>query len=94
MCYTLPMSENQQNWIPWARTLQRWGVRETVAYLLETAGSLNILAAQLLYISQPLLSGVVSPHSIGAFARLLENPAERGEFVSYLREAPSSDASA
>ncbi len=88
------MSENQQNWIPWARTLQRWGVRETAASVLETAGSLNILAAQLLYISQPLLSGVVSPQSMHAFARLLENPAERSEFVAYLREAPSSGSGA
>lgn len=83
------MSENQRIWICWARVLQRWGMREGVASLLEASGSLSVLFAQVLYLSQPLLSSTVSPRSLHAFAQVLENPADRQEFVSFLREAPT-----
>jgi hypothetical protein len=83
------MSENQPVWINWARALQRWGIREGVASVLEAAGSLSVLFAQILYLSQPLLSGIVSSHSLHAFAQILENPKDRQEFVSFLREAPT-----
>jgi hypothetical protein len=89
LCYTLFMSEDQQNWITWARTLQKWGLRETAASLLDSAGSLSILLAQILYLSQPLLSGTISSHSLQAFAQVLENPVDRKEFVSFLRETSS-----
>ena len=83
------MSENQSIWINWARALQRWGMREGVASALEAAGSFSVLFAQLLYLSQPLLSGTVSSRSLHAFAQVLENPKDRQEFVSFLREAPT-----
>ena len=83
------MSENQPIWINWARALQRWGMREGVASALEAAGSLNVLFAQLLYLSQPLLSGTVSAYSLHALAQVLENPTDRREFVSFLKEAPT-----
>jgi hypothetical protein len=88
------MDENQQIWKVWASTLQRWGIKNGVASLLETAGSLTVLMAQVLYLSQPLLSGAVSSHSIHAFAQVLENPIDRREFISFLREAPTSGPSA
>jgi hypothetical protein len=88
------MNESQRIWISWSRAFQHWGIGEGVAVALEAAGSLSVLAAQILYISQPLLSGVVSAHSLQAFAQMLENPAEKQAFVSLLREAPSSGTSA
>jgi hypothetical protein len=94
LCYTLTMDENQHIWISWARTLQRWGIIEGVASFLETAGSLSVLFAQILYLSQPMLSGAVSSRSLRAFAQVLENPADRREFVSFLREAPTSGTGA
>ena len=81
------MSENQHNWIAWARTLQRWGLKEATATVLETAGSLNMLVAQLLYLGQPLLSGTLYSGSLNSFAQLLENPSDRKEFASFLSEA-------
>jgi hypothetical protein len=86
------MSENQQNWIVWARMFHRWGVSEPGASLLEAAGSLSVLFAQLLYLSQPLLSGAVSAGSLNDFAQVLENPTDRQKFISLLREAPTSGA--
>jgi hypothetical protein len=88
------MDENQHIWINWASTLQRWGIKDGVASFLETAGSLTVLFAQVLYLSQPLLSGAVSSRSLHAFAQILENPNNRREFVSFLREAPTSGQSA
>jgi hypothetical protein len=87
------MDENQQIWTSWARTLQRWGIKNGAASLLETAGSLTVLFAQVLYLSQPLLSSAVSSRSLHAFAQVLENPIDRREFVSFLREAPTSGPS-
>jgi hypothetical protein len=87
------MNENQSIWISWSRVLHRWGISEGVASVLEGAGSLSMLAAQILYLSQPLLSGVISAHSLQAFAQMLENPAEEHAFVSFLRGASSSGTS-
>jgi hypothetical protein len=69
-------------------------MREAAASLLDSAGSLGLLAAQVLYLSQPLLSGTISSSSLCAFTQVLENPTYRQEFVSFLREAPSSGTGA
>ena len=86
LCYTLNMSENRPIWTSWARTLQHWGINKGVASLLDSAGSLAVLFAQVLYVGQPLLSGAVSYRSLDVIARVLEDPAERREFVTVLRE--------
>jgi hypothetical protein len=88
------MSENQQNWISWARQLQHWGIKDGVAALLEAAGSLNVLLAQLLYIGQPLLSSIFAPASLETFALTLENPEYRQTFIAMLREVPNRGSSA
>jgi hypothetical protein len=80
------MSEIRPIWINWARTLQHWGINKGVASLLDSAGFLSVLLAQVLYISQPLLYGAVSHQSLDTFACLLENPTERQKFVAELRE--------
>ncbi len=88
------MSENQQNWTDWARTLQRWGIKDGIASLLETTGSLGILLAQIVYLTQPILSGTLFSGSLLAFARVLEDPDDRREFITFLRETPTSGTSA
>ena len=88
------MDKNQSTWDSWARALQRWGIRKSAASLLEAAGSLSVLVAQVLYLSQPLLSGAVSSRSLQAFAQVLENPVDKREFISFLRESPTSGTSA
>jgi hypothetical protein len=82
------MSENQQNWINWARTFEYWGIKDGVASLLEIGGSLNVLIAQILYLSQPILSGIISPGTLNSIALMLENPGDRREFITFLKEAP------
>lgn len=94
LCYTLRMSEDQKYWNAWARTLQMWGIKNTAASVIESAGSLGMLFAQLLYLSQPLLSGTIPSGSIQEIAQVLENPTQRKEFAAFLREAPSSGTGA
>lgn len=88
------MDENQPIWESWARALQHWGIRDIVASLLETAGSLSVLAAQVLYLSQPLFTGAISIRALKAAAQTLENPVDRQKFVSILREAPTRGSGA
>lgn len=88
------MSENQPIWIAWARTLQHWGINKGVASLLEVTGSISILFAQLLYLSQPLLSGVVSARTVDTFASVLEDPVARQQFLSVLREETTRERAA
>lgn len=88
LCYTLIMNEKQSIWASWSRTFHQWGISEGVASILEESGSLSMLVAQFLYISQPLLQGVISARSLQAFAQVLENPIEKRAFISFIREAP------
>jgi hypothetical protein len=88
------MRENQPIWMDWARMLEHWGINMGVASLLEATGSLCVLLAQLLYLSQPLLSDMIPSHSADAFVRILENPAERQEFVALLRERSAHEPAA
>jgi len=81
------MSEYQESWLYWARVLQRWGIKNGVATLLEIAGSLTMVMAQILYLFQPTLSGAVSSSSLRAIARILESPDDRLEFITFLRKA-------
>ena len=84
------MDEYLPTWMRWSRVLHQWGVSDGVATVLENIGSLSLLGAQLLYLSQPLVCSVVSDHSLQAIAQVLEDPAKKQAFASFLREAPSS----
>jgi hypothetical protein len=81
------MAENPHIWHTWASNLHRWGVKDGAAVLLEAAGPLTMLLAQLVYLSQPLLGKSVSGDSLNALASMLEEPAQTKAFVEILREA-------
>ena len=83
------MSENPPTWMNWRSRLRRLGISEIVAILLDGAGSMTVLFAQVVYLSQPLLSGVISHHTLNALAQVLENTIDRQRFISFLREAPT-----
>ncbi len=88
------MSEIQSDWINCARTLQLGGMNKGVAFLLEEAGPLCVLFAQLVYLSQPLFSGVLSSHSMEAIARVLEDTQSRQKFIGTLREGKADGSNA
>lgn len=80
------MDENQPLWMSWSRFLHQWGISDGVAEALEGSGSLSLLTAQVLYLSQPLLTGVITDHSFQALAQVLEDPAKKQAFITFLRE--------
>ncbi len=81
------MNEKSQIWQSWADFLHRWGVKEIVASLLEAGGLLNLLAAQAVYLGQPLLGTLIAPAQLNTLASMLESETETLSFVNYLREA-------
>jgi len=83
------MDEDQQIWRSWARFLQRWGLEQWVASILEVAGPISVLGAQLVYIGSPLLKYTLPATQLDALARMLEDTGHTQAFVSCLREARS-----
>jgi hypothetical protein len=80
------MQPDRSYWVGWARSLQRLGLQEIVAALLEAAGPMTILFAQAVYVGQPLLRGAVSGERLQALARMFEDPQESRTFANFLRE--------
>lgn len=66
--------------------MHRWGVEDLVAYLLEAAGPLTVIAAQLIYIGQPILRGLVPEKHLVVLSALLEDDVQRAAFVNYIRD--------
>lgn len=84
------MENNQTIWRDWARKLHGWGVQDLAASLLEGAGPLTLLGAQLIYLGQPLLRWAVPDGQLLALAALLEEPDHTRAFAAYLREGPAA----
>lgn len=74
--------ENREKWI---QTLHNLRLQHFTAAFLEAMGPINILGAQLVYLSQPILSPFVSPDLSQDFARILEDPTETALFIKALR---------
>jgi hypothetical protein len=81
------MDEDQQIWRSWARFLQRWGLEQWVASILEVVGPLSVLGAQMVYVGSPLLKYALPATQLDALARMLEDTGHTQAFVSCLREA-------
>ena len=81
------MKMDQQIWQVWASILHRWGLKDLAASLLEAAGPLAVLGAQVVYMGQPLLERVLPLGHMGALASLLEDADQAQAFVTFLREA-------
>lgn len=83
------MKADQQIWQAWADKLHRWGLGDWVAFVLEAAGPLTLLGAQMIYLSQPFLSSVWVNGQMEALAGMLEEPDRTKMFVTFLREEHS-----
>jgi hypothetical protein len=92
LCYTLNMdvNVNQAVWRDWAAILQRWGMRDLAASFLEALGPLVIFGAQAVYVSQPLLNGIIPTNRLQALADLLEDSSQVKAFAAFLREEDST----
>lgn len=84
------MIPDHPSWEVWIKTLRHWGMQSLVASLLEAAGPLTMLGAQFIYLSQPVLNGIMPGRQVDALATLLEDPAETRQFIVSLRESSLS----
>ena len=81
------MNSLRANWPEWTETLRRMGMDGYVAWLLEAAGPLNVIGAQLLYLSQPFVASQKSDQ-FTALANLLEQEGEARAFAAHLKGQP------
>lgn len=80
------MQPDRSYWPEWARLLQRWGLNELAAALLESAGPLTFFLAQLVYVGQPLFGNGYAGSRLDALARMFEDQEESRSFAIFLRE--------
>lgn len=80
------MSPDQHLWRRWAHNLHKWGLAGLAASLLEAAGPLNLLAAQVVYMIQPLADRAMPDDHWRALTQMLEDTKEAQSFASLLRE--------
>ncbi len=85
------MQPERKFWPEWARFLHLWGLDNVAAAMLETAGPLTIILAQLVYFSQPLIGQGASAGRLQALANLFEDQEESRSFAIYLREEKPRD---
>ena len=84
------MEDDRHIWRAWADFLQRWGLREWIATLLEAAGPLALLGAQCLYVTQPFYKYTPVYGHLDQLSRMLECQEDTRAFVRLLRETSSS----
>lgn len=80
------MKAHAHIWQGWIDQLNQWGLGEFAATLLEATEPLNLIAAQFIYVGQPMLKGLIPAENITAFVNMLEDPKETSTFVAQLRE--------
>jgi hypothetical protein len=78
--------KNQENREKWIQALYKLRLQTFAAAFLEALGPVNLLGAQLVYLSQPILSPFISQEMSQDFARILEDPSETEEFIKALRD--------
>lgn len=80
MLYSLYMKSSREYWPGWVETLHHYQLHELAASLLEAAGPLALLGAQILYFGR----GLFENEQITALAQMLEEDGEVHAFASFL----------
>ncbi|RMF50065.1 MAG: hypothetical protein D6755_01645 [Anaerolineae bacterium] len=71
-------------WERWKQTLRQWGGTQAAITVLEAFGPLTIVAAQFLYLGEPLFA---SRHRHWqSLAHLLEDSEQQRAFIRFLQE--------
>ncbi len=78
----MKIQENREKWI---KTLYKLRLQNLTATFLEALGPMNLLGAQLVYLTQPVLSTFISKDHSQDFAKILEDPSETALFIEALR---------
>jgi hypothetical protein len=86
------MQSGRKYWNTWSQKLQKWGMRDLAATILEASGPLRIVLAQLVYATSPLFQIKGDP-TWQVFADTLDDKQRAREFATYLRENRPEDES-
>jgi hypothetical protein len=78
--------EGRASWPAWSEFLRRHRLEDLAAWVLEAAGPLTVLGAQVLYLGSPLLRPTFSNGQVDALAGMLEDHNELLAFTAFLRE--------
>jgi len=81
-----PLAGTRLAWPAWSGFLRKHGLENFAAFLLEAAGPLAIVGAQILHFTGPFLQPALSQGQRDALADLLEDREEALNFAAYLRE--------
>lgn len=76
------MQADRSYWPAWAHFLNRWGMAEMAAFLLDAAGPFAIIFAQIIRAGKPFFT---SENAVPALTDLLEDRDESQQFAAYLR---------
>lgn len=79
----MKIQENREKWI---QALYKLRIQNLAASFLEALGPVNLVGAQLVYLSQPILSPFISQEQSQDLARILEDPSETEVFIKALRD--------
>lgn len=80
------MNGGRASWKNWAQFLHQHDLQRPVAFLLEAAGPLNMLMAQMIYLGSPLLASGRMADQLQSFAQVLEDPDQVCCFAAYLKQ--------
>jgi hypothetical protein len=77
-------------WRGWSTSLRQWGLEDVVAQVLDSAGSLTVFFAQLVYFCQPFLYNILPSKHLQGLADILEDRDQAKAFAAYLRQGENS----
>jgi len=75
----------KENWHKLSSNLHRWGLHHVTAALIEALGPLSLVGAQVMYLSEPVISTFIPAQTASDLASILEDPEETRSFVEALR---------
>lgn len=73
-------------WKNWAERIQKMGLQNFAAALLEATGPLNLIGAQMVYLGQPMLNSMIEDKHLQALANFLEEPEQTKAFIKFLKD--------
>lgn len=79
------MDSEQKTWQNWAQKLQRWGMNDLLASLLDGSAPIRTVIAQFVYMGAPLFASA-GDTGWQSFAHMLEDPQKAHSFAHFLRE--------
>ncbi len=84
------MQSGQKYWDVWSQKLQKWGLRDLAATILEATGPLRVVLAQVVFATSPFFQEKNDP-TWQEFANTLDDKERSREFAAFLREEQSVD---